>query len=257
MIVKAYGDGSSIRGISSMAMFLGTSDAWDGVGQPWREATRDIGCFPFRMTNFVATEKDRSRRIQALCRLFDVIDKGKLVGSVAVINDAVYALLPRIVTLRLGSKYLALASVAFSQMAKWRIDHMGAEESLLTCVFEQGKEEGQDEFRRITRIIADNSELLRSFGIQDIVFEPKGAAGLQMADMLAWLMTHWVPELHVDDDDGFSSEAAALLVRALPIVRRYETREFLLEIARTNTNENMREIRARFGLEQFFPDQLG
>jgi hypothetical protein len=76
-----------------------------------------------------------------------------------------------------------------------------------------------------------------------------------MADMLAWLMTHWVPELRLDDDDGFSSEAVEMLSTAVPTMRTYETREFLLDIARANTNERMREIRTRFGLERFSPDQ--
>jgi len=235
-------------------MFLGKASAWDAAEQPWKQAAQNIGCYPFRMTNFIAVEKDRDRRVRGITTLIKVIQDAELVGSVAVVNDAIYGLFPKMVTQRLGNKYLALASVAFSQAAKWRLDQMSGE-ALLTCFFEKGKEEGQDEVQRVIRIIVDNSELLRSFGVDDIVFVPKGKAGLQMADMLAWLMTHWVPELHLDDDDGFSSEAFEMLSTAVPIMRWYETREFLLNMARTNTNEHMREIREQFGLERFFPDQ--
>jgi hypothetical protein len=108
------------------------------------------------MTNFVAAERDRAQRIQGVAKLVKVIQDAGLAGSVAVVNDAVYGILPSSVTVRLGNKYLALASVAFSQAAKWRLDYIGGER-LLTCFFEQGREAGQDEVRRIMRIVADNS----------------------------------------------------------------------------------------------------
>ena len=56
-----------------------------------------------------------------------------------------------------------------------------------------------------------------------------------MADMLAWLMTHWVPELYRDPLAGWCVER----VRASSIgfERKYLDRETLIELGARNTPE--------------------
>ena len=245
-LVKAFGDRSEAEGFLSVAVILGKASAWDGAERRWIDATKRLGPLPFRMTNFIAREKDHARRIESLSPLVSIIHETALLATAGVMNMADWAILPELVTHRLGANYLMPATTAFAQIAKWNTD-LENEDRSFACVFESGKEEGQKEFRETTRLILDQSEMLRTeYGVEDIVLSPKGAVGLSMADMLAWLMTHSVPDMHYDD--GLSGALMEQIREKVPLRRMYLTREFLLQVARRNDWNNVLDVVGRYGI---------
>jgi hypothetical protein len=88
--------------------------------------------------------------------------------------------------------------------------------------------------------ILNHSAILAQWNIATIGLAPKGGASLEMADTLAWLMAHWVPELYRDP----LAEWCVERLRASPIVieRRYLNRQDLIEVGAKNTPEVERRL---------------
>ncbi len=249
-----YGDRSCAEGSTAIAMLLGRPSVWGAVENEWRATSKRLGASPFRMSTFVSQEKDEGRRAEVLTALIKIITDSLLLASSAVVNDAVFALLPgpiqseppqrRLTQYRLPPKYIVLATATFGLAVQWCQDHQHA--GMTSCVFEKGSgEEGQADFEDTVQRILNHSTLLAKFNIATIALAPKGRASLEMADMLAWLMTHWVPELHCDP---FAERCVARL-RASPIgfERKYFDRQTLIEVGAKNTPDVEQRLIAQYG----------
>ncbi len=249
-----YGDRSCAEGFTAIAMLLGRTSVWDAVENEWRATTKRLGASPFRMSTFVSKEKDEGRRAEVLTALIKIITDSLLLASSAVVNDAVFALLPgpihseparsRLTQYRLPPKYVVLATATFALAVQWCQDnhHVG----MISCVFEKGAdEEGQADFEDTVERIRNNSTLLAEYNIATIALAPKGSASLEMADMLAWLMTHWVPELYRDPFAEWGVER--LRASSIGFERKYLDRQTLIEVGARNTPEVGRRLIAQYG----------
>ncbi len=249
-----YGDRSCAEGFTAISVLLGRIRAWGEVGNEWRATTTKLHVSPFRMSTFVSKEKDNGRRVEVLAALIKIITDSLLLTSTAVVNDGVFALLPgpihsqpaqsRLTQYRLPPKYLVLATYAFALATKWCQDNDCA--GTISCVFEKGSdEEGQADFEDTVERALKTS-LLAKYNIAAIRFAPKGSAWLEMADMLAWLMTHWVPELY---RDPFAEWCVDRLRAAASIgfERKYLDRQALLELGVANTPEVERRLISQYG----------
>jgi hypothetical protein len=249
-----YGDRSCAEGFTAIAMLLSRTKSSTRAEGDWRATTRRLGVSPFRMSTFVSQEKDEGRRAEVLTALLQVMTDSCLLVTSAVVNDATFALLPgpihseptqhRLTRHRLAPKYIVLATMTFALAARWC--HDNHHEGMISCVFEKGTdEEGQADFQDTVERILNNSALLSKYNIATIGLAPKGSASLEMADTLAWLMTHWVPELYRDPlaercIDRFRSSC-------IGFERWYLDRQTLMEIAARNTPEVEQRLIARYG----------
>jgi hypothetical protein len=93
------------------------------------------------------------------------------------------------------------------------------------------------------------STLLADWDIGSISFAPKGRASLEMADMLAWLMTHWVPELYRDPFAEWCVER--LSSSSIGFERKYLDRQTLIELAARNTPGFERRLIAQYGTFEY------
>ncbi len=249
-----YGDRSSAEGFTAIAMLLGRTRVWDAVENEWRATTKRLGASPFRMSTFISREKDEGRRAEVVTALIKIIADSLLLAFSAVVNDAVFALLPgpieserpqnRLTQHRLPPKYILLATVTFGRVVQWCQDNHLV--GMTSCIFEKGSgEEGQADFEDTVERILNYSPLLAEYNIATIALTPKGRASLEMADMLAWLMTHWVPELYRDPFAEWCVER----LRASPIgfERRYLDRQMLIEVGARNTPDVEQRLIAQYG----------
>ena len=244
MILKAHGDGSREGGVVAVVTLLAEASRWDDSEARWKDAAKRAGCYPFGLADFFAVEKDPDTRTRVLTDLMTILADTVVMAAVGVINVATFAPLPKVVSARLGSEYHVASSVCLGETAAWikSLKHDG----LFTCVFESG-DEGQGPLKEAQRaIVAAPANVLQDHGVDDIVFAPKGRAGLQMADVLAWAMSHWVPELHLDNEWG--RRLYRFAGARLCLVRRYIDRAFLLEIARRNSNQYQLGLQAKYGV---------
>lgn len=250
-----YGDRSCAEGFTAIAILLGRAGMWDAVENEWRATTKRLSVSPFRMSTFVSKEKDQGRRREVLTALIKISTDSLLLASSAVVNDAVFALLPgpiyseppqsRLTQHRLPPKYLVLATATFGLSVKWCQDTHRA--GMMSCVFEQGvDEEGQEDFKDTVERISNHSPWLTEHNIARISFAPKGRASLEMADMLAWLMTHWVPELYRDPFAEWCVERF-LSSSSIEFERKYLDRQTLVKVAARNTPEVERRLIAQYG----------
>jgi hypothetical protein len=100
---------------------------------------------------------------------------------------------------------------------------------MISCFFEKGTdEEGQADFEDTVERILNKSTMLAQWNIATIGLAPKGRAGLEMADTLAWLMTHWVPELYRDPLAEWCVER--LRASSIGFERWYLNRRDLIEV---------------------------
>jgi hypothetical protein len=244
--MKAHGDRSAAGGLWSIALFVGEASAWDAAEVTWKAKAKEFGVFPFRMTNFIATVKDHDRRMAIMKPLIEIIHQTALIGSVTVMNEADWGLIPSVLRERLSTQYLVLATSACAQISQWRKTEGHTDK--WAVVFESGNEEGQSIFRETTRLLLDRSDFLQArYDLEDIIFAPKERAGLSMADCLAWLMTHCVPELHVDD--GISHDLIDMIIDKVPIKRHYFTRGELIQAARReDVSDDMRALGRQLGV---------
>jgi len=249
-----YADRSCAQGFTAIGMLLGRTCGWDAVEDEWRSTTKRLGVAPFRMSTFVSKEKDEGRRTQALTPLIKIMTDSTLLASAAVVNDAVFGLLPgpihsepahsRLTQYRLPPKYIVLATITFALAVKWCQDNHQV--GMMSCVFEKGAdEEGQADFEDTVERIQNNSTLLTEYNIARIALAPKGSAGLEMSDMLAWFMTHWVPELY--RDPLAKSCVERLRASSIGFERMYLDRQTLIEVGAKNTPEVERRLIAHYG----------
>jgi hypothetical protein len=230
-MLKAHGDRSASGGVWAIGMFAGDARAWDDVEPAWQDKTRRLKVAPFRMTDFIHNVRPHHRRMEVMAELIPLMQGATVMGSIAVMTEADWNSLPLAGRQRLATPYLVLATATFGQVSKWRRDN--DRKDTLAAVFESGREEGTDIFRSTTRLILDRSDWLQSeFGVEDIVFAPKGRAGLVMADCLAWLATHYVPE--IGRDDGLSRLLLDMIGEKRKIIRTFFRRPFLVELALRN-----------------------
>jgi hypothetical protein len=206
------------------------------------------------MSTFISREKDEVRRAEVLTALINIIADSLLLVTATVVNDAVFALLPgpienerpqhRLTQHRWAPKYLVLATMTFALAAKWCQDTQ--ETGMISCTFEKGtNEEGQADFEATMQRILNNSSLLAEFNIATVRLAPKGSVSLEMADMTAWLMTHWVPELY---RDPLATWCVDLLRGAsIGFERRYLDRQALIELGARNTPEVERRLITQYG----------
>ena len=206
------------------------------------------------MSTFVSKERDEGRRAEVLTALIKIMTDSLLLASSAVVNDAIFALLPgpiysepagsRLTQYRLAPKYVVLATITFALAVQWCQDnhHVG----MTSCVFEKGTdEEGQADFADTVQRILDHSTLLGERNIATIAFAPKGSARFEMADMLAWLMTHWVPESYRDPFAKWCVER--LRASSIGFERIYLDRQTLVEVAARSTPEVEQRLIAQYG----------
>lgn len=244
MILKAHGDGSQNGGVVAVVTLLAEASRWDDCETRWKDTAKRAGYYPFRLSDFFVAEKDPETRKRVLTELMTILTDTAVMAAAGVMNVAPFALLPGVVAGRLGSPYHVVSNVCLAETASWirTLKHDG----LFTCVLESG-DEGQGPLREALQAISRASvNVLHELGIEAVVFAPKGCAGLQMADVLAWSLSHWVPELHLDDEWG--RRLHTFSAGRLCLVRRYVDREFLLEIARRNSNEYQLGLQAKYGV---------
>ena len=72
-----------------------------------------------------------------------------------------------------------------------------------------------------------------------------------MADMLAWLMTHWVPELYRDPFAEWCVER--LRSSSIGFEREYFDRQTLIALAARNTPELEQRLTDRYGTRFGYP----
>jgi len=255
-----YGDRSSAEGFTAIAVCLGRTTAWAGAETVWRATTRGLGVSPFRMSTFVRKEQDEGRRNEVLGALIGVITDSLLVVSSAVVNDGEFARLPgpisseppqsRLTQYRLAPKYIMLGKVAFRLAANWcRENH---HEGMSSYVFEKGtEEEGQEDFEDTVGRILRYSPLFAEYNIATIDFAPKGRASLEMADMLAWLMTHFVPEGYRDPFAEWCVER--LRSTSIGFARKFLDRQTLVTVAARNTPKHEQRLIERYGMFGYKP----
>jgi hypothetical protein len=243
-LLKSYGDGSDAQGILAVAALLSTAERWDGAEEAWVDTTKRLGVYPFHTTDFLARERDTGRKKEVLTALSEVISDTAVMGSAGVLNHSDWSILPNRITLRLGSPYLACATTVFACAGRWLRD-IGHPEPF-AVVFEHG-DEGQGPFRVAIQIMLASPAMCRDMGVADVVFSPKGAAALEMADLFAWAMSHWVPEMRL------RNRLAHIVVRAINdracISREYLRRDDILRIAYGNSGEKIRALKQKYNLK--------
>lgn len=247
-ILHAYGDGSGpVAEVISVGMFLAEAQAWDAAEFEWKETAKRFNCYPFRMTDFVKAEKDHDRRTAVMTELVGVIHKTAMMGSVSVMHQIAYdSFLPTEATNRIGTPYLITATTALAMTAKWVRD-MGYDDTIL-AIFETG-DTGQKLYQdAINRIVASPLQKQREeWGVETVRFAPKGHAGLQMAEVLAWTNTHYVPELHFKDN--FAQDVLAMIRERVCLQRKYVTKEFMLQTAFTLLPDDIRKAADEWGVK--------
>lgn len=243
LLIKAHGDGSSTGGITATAVVAAEASRWDEIEAGWQEATTRLG-YPAHLSSFLAAEKDDARRREVLGELVGLLNDVVVVCSAAVLNEADVALLPAALSLRIGNQYVATATTSLAMVDRWRREH-GYD--LTAAVFESG-DTGQELLNDALDVLRRLPDSFREeMGIAEIIFAPKGRAGLQMADILAWTMTHWVPEMKLRDP--IADLILAPLKPDMPMAREYLRKAFLVSVAHGNVAERLQEAGSRHGFD--------
>jgi hypothetical protein len=118
-----YGDRSCAEGFTAIGLLLSRTGAWDAIENQWRATTKGLGVSPFRMSTFLSKEKDDGRRVEVLTALIKIITNSVLLAAAAVVNDAVFALLPGPIYSeppqnRLTQSTDCLRNISFSQQSR-------------------------------------------------------------------------------------------------------------------------------------------
>lgn len=245
MLIKAHGDGSGTGGIVAVAVCAAEAASWDAVEPRWQATTQRLG-YPAHLTAFIKAEEDPAKRERVLGELIAVMNDVVLACSAGVMNEADFVILPTVVAERLGNQYLATATTSLALVDRWRLDQGYGEP--VAAVFEAG-DSGQKLFDDALQVLRMRPASFRKeIGVEEVVFAPKGCAGLQMADILAWTMTHWVPEMK--QDDPIARFVITSLNQEIAMFRWYLTRDRLLEVARGNTREKLRALEDKHGVDR-------
>jgi len=196
-MLMAYADGSATGGIRAVGLLLSPADRWDRCTPIWDTTTKELGVYPFHMTDFVEREKNRERRELVVNKLATLLCDASCLAMAMSVNEADWALLPRRYQVRLGTEYQLLATGVMAKTTAW-LRAIGSPDSY-AGVFEAG-DEGQGPFREaIMRILNSLPSAREHFGIETFVFDTKARSALQMADLFAWTVSHWVPKLRIAD----------------------------------------------------------
>lgn len=197
MVLGGYFDESEREGADDpicVAGYVFKPGAYRIFAKRWRRFLRSAGLGHLHATDLYAGvdstygKFDAKRRAALLARAVELINASYLVGIVAAFNRAEFErMAPEGFAAVNGSIYSSACQVCMRQTAFWLKAHSHYQN--VAYVFEAGHK-FQHEANAIMRPISSTAELTAMFRYHSHSFVRKeDAAGLQAADLLAWITT--------------------------------------------------------------------